>query len=694
MSNLSPFPGTGFDDYNTDNWIKNAWNWVTGNDHRVSDSNDLIKFYLDRQHWLSPSSNVMNNIMGWAQDAWYGLLHSFATGVEYLIKAALFPVYELPKMLIEDGNSTLHILYFGAVGISFALMGIFAIVAMFGFMGTGQNDELKRKLKNIFGNTSLVLILPLIFYAGGQFMNNLVGSGSANIGLADTPLKTNTLDMEKWAVDSFASEPFSDENTEYNNLGKNQVPDFTEIIDKDDVSALNSIGKEKAKKSFDIGSVFNYQLDTIANNDGSNNPKYKLKKLSLKSGITHTLENSYKRYRVQNIPATGAFLIIIIVGGLMAVKIMRASIGMVGKVVVAPVVAGRDAANSVEGIKGTINDLINGWLGIFMDLFMLQIFSSLIGTLPQKVAGSVDGAGGFIRGIVYLLVMGVLAFACFDGSSAIEKQFGMSGGGKGQGGFLGRMSAPGVALGALAGSGATKLAEKYKLRQELGRAAAEERDDPSRRNSGFSSGERGKEKAQQLINGEPSDKSNHNDIENPTGLENPSINGDDRESHSKNGSNNPDEIRKPNGLGDSDQHGKDARDKMMKSDDTSKVHNRDKTDNHVDSDEHQSKELSDELNRSDQSGKDARDKLMAFDNPSDENEKRQAGVQPQPVSVHERMNRLEQSNRARRHQERMQNIKQDAAQKQARHRMRRQRALQRLRQQQEDPHKSAKQNRR
>ncbi len=679
MSNLSPFPGTGFDDYNTDNWIKNAWNWVTGNDHRVSDSNDLIKFYLDRQHWLSPSSNVMNNIMGWAQDGWYGLLHSLATGVEYLIKAALFPVYELPRMLIEDGNSTLHILYFAAVGISFSLMGIYAIVSMFGFMGSGQNDELKRKLKNIFGNTCLVLVLPLIFYAGGQFMNNLVGSGSSNIGLADTPLKTNTLDMEKWAVDSFASEPFSDGNTEYNNLSKNQVPDFTETIDKDDVSALNAIGKGKAKKTFDIGSVFNYQLDTIANSDGSNNSKYKLKKLSLKSGITHTLDNSYKRFRVQNIPASGAFLIIIIVGGLMAVKIMRASIGTFGKVVVAPAVAGRDAANSVEGVKGTINDLINGWLGIFMDLFMLKIFSSLIGTLPQKVAGSVDGADGFIRGIIYLLVMGILAFACFDGSSAIEKQFGMSGGGKGQGGFLGRMSAPGVALGALAGSGATKLAEKRRLRQEQARAAEEEKDDPSRKNPGFSQGEEGKRKAQQLIEGETNDKNNHNGQDEP----------------------NSDEPDKPGGSGlsneldGSGQRGKDAKNKMMKSDDNSDDHNIiENLDNHVDSDEHDSKETSEKMNRSDDRGNDAKDKMMEFNNPSEGPENREVDTHQQSPSVQERMSRLEQSDRARRYQERMQNIKQDAEQKQAKHRMRRQRALQRMRQQQEDPHKSAKQNRR
>lgn len=688
MSNLSPFPGTGFDDYNTDNWIKNAWNWVTGNDHRVSDSNDLIKFYLDRQHWLSPSSNVMNNIMGWAQDGWYGLLHSLATGVEYLIKAALFPVYELPKMLIEDGNSTLHILYFAAVGISFSLMGIYAIVSMFGFMGSGQNDELKRKLKNIFGNMSLVLILPLIFYAGGQFMNNLVGSGSSNIGLADTPLKTNTLDMEKWATDSFVSDPFSDGNTEYNNLGKSQVPDFTETIDKDDVSALNAIGKGKAKKTFDIGSVFNYQLDTIANSDGSNNAKYKLKKLSLKSGITHTLDNSYKRFRVQNIPASGAFLLIIIVGGLMSVKIMRASIGMFGKVVVAPVVAGRDAANSVEGVKGTINDLINGWLGIFMDLFMLQIFSSLVGTLPQKVAGSVDGAGGFIRGIIYLLVMGVLAFACFDGSSAIEKQFGMSGGGKGQGGFLGRMSAPGVAFGALAGSGATKIAEKYRLRQEQGRAAAEEKDDPSRKNPGFSDSEEGKRKAQQLINGDFKDKSNPNDSDDrPDSSKNPDDHGNSDDSG---------DLKDSQKSNDSDRRGKDAKDRMMNMNDKKSSDGPDSRDHNGSSDEPGDSKDFEKPNDSDGRGNDAKNKMMEFDNSFQEQETENKGKSnhQQSPSVQERMNRLEQSNRTRRHQERMQNIKQDAAQKQAKHRMRRQRALQRLRQQQEDPHKSAKQNRR
>ncbi|GAP01747.1 hypothetical protein FFRU_120060 [Fructobacillus fructosus] len=687
MSNLSPFPGTGFDNYNTDNWIKNAWDWITNNKHEVSDSNDLIKFYLDRQDWLHPSANVINSVLGWIQNGWYNLLHGLATGVEYLIKAALFPVYELPKMLIENGNSALHILYFAAVTISFSLMGIYAIVSMFGFMGSGQNDELKRKLKNIFGNTCLVLVLPLIFYAGGQFMNNLVGSGSSNIGLADTPLKTNTLDMEKWAVDSFASEPFSDGNTSYNQLGKNQVPDFSDSIDKDDVSALNAAGKQmNNKKTFDIGSVFNYKLDTIANKSGDGE-KYRLTKLSLKSGVLHSLDESYKRYRVQNIPATGAFLIIIIVGGLMAVKIMRASIGMFGKVVVAPVVAGRDAANSVEGVKGTINDLINGWLGIFMDLFMLQIFSSLIGTLPQKVAGSVDGAGGFIRGIIYLLVMGILAFACFDGSSAIEKQFGMSGGGKGQGGFLGRMSAPGVALGAVAGSGATKLAEKRRLRQEQARAAAEEKDDPARKNPGFSEGEEGKKKAQQLIEGEANDKnSNGQDELNPDGSDN---------SNDSKGADNSGGLGLSNELDGSDQRGKDAKNKMMKSDDNSNDHNiTENPDNHVYSDENDSKETSEEMNRSDERGNDAKDKMMEFNNPSEDPENREADTHQQSPSVQERMNRLEQSDRARRYQERMQNIKQDAAQKQAKHRMRRQRALQRMRQQQEDPHKSAKQNRR
>lgn len=685
MSSLSPFPGSGFDDFNTDNWLKKAADWLTGNDNVVTSSNKLIKFYIDRQDWLHPNSNIINNVEGWIQNVWYGLLHSLATGVEYLIKAALFPLYELPKMLIEDGNSTLHILYFAAVGISFALMGIYAIVSMFGFMGSGQNDELKRKLKNIFGNTSLVLVLPLIFYAGGQFMNNLVGNGSSNIGLADTPLKTNTLDMEKWGLDEFSTEPFSDGNSSYNQLGKNQVPDFSDSIDKDDVTALNKAGAKKSgKKTDDVGSVFNYKLDTITNTSGTSE-NYKLDKLSLKSGFLHALDESYKRYRVQNIPASGAFLIIIIVGGLMSVKIMRASIGMFGKVVVAPVVAGRDAANSVEGVKGTINDLINGWLGIFMDLFMLQIFSSLVGTLPQKVAGSIDGAGGFIRGIIYLLVMGVLAFACFDGSSAIEKQFGMSGGGKGQGGFLGRMSAPGVALGALAGAGATKLAEKRKLRKEQERAAEEEKDDPSRRNPGFSGGERGKEKAQQLIEGESNDRNNPNSSDDSTPDD--SANPNDPEEKDA-----PGESGKTDKSGGSDQRGKDAKDKMMKSDHN--PNNSDNPDNHTDSDEHDSQGPSEETNGSDERGNDAKDKMMEFDNPSEDPENRESKKHQQSPSVQERMNQLEQSNRARRHQERMQNIKQEAAQKQAKHRMRRQRALQRMRQQQEDPHKSAKQNRR
>lgn len=688
MSNLSPFPGTGFDNFNTDNWLKKAADWLTGNDNVVTSSNKLIKFYIDRQDWLHPNSNIINNVEGWIQNAWYGLLHSLATGVEYLIKAALFPVYELPRMLIEDGNSTLHILYFAAVAISFSLMGIYAIVSIFGFMGSGQNDELKRKLKNIFGNTCLVLILPLIFYAGGQFMNNLVGTGSSSIGLADTPLKTNTLDMEKWALDDFSTEPFSDGNSSYNQLGKNQVPDFSDSIDKDDVTALNKAGAKKSgKKTDDVGSVFNYKLDTITNTNGTSE-NYKLDKLSLKSGFLHALDESYKRYRVQNIPASGAFLIIIIVGGLMAVKIMRASIGTFGKVLVAPFVAGRDAANSVEGAKGTINDLINGWLGIFVDLFMLKIFSSLVGPLPQKVAGSVDGADGFIRGIIYLLVMSILAFACFDGSSAIEKQFGMSSGGKGQGGFLGRMSAPGVALGALAGSGATKLAEKRRIRQEQARAAAEEKDDPSRKNPGFSEGEEGKKKAQQLIEGEANDKNSHN------GQDEPNPDGSDNSNDSK-GADNPGGSGLPNESDGSDQRGKDAKNKMMKSDDNSNDHNiTENPDNHVDSDEHDSKEASGEMNRSDERGNDAKDRMMDFNNPSEDPENREAVTHQQSTSVQERMNRLEKSDRARRHQERMQNIKQDAAQKQAKHRMRRQRALQRMRQQQEDPHKSAKQNRR
>ncbi|GAP01793.1 hypothetical protein FFRU_120550 [Fructobacillus fructosus] len=694
MSNLSPFPGTGFDDFNTDNWLKKAADWLTGNDNVVTSSNKLIKFYIDRQDWLHPNSNIINNVEGWLQNGWYNLLHSLASGVEYLIKAALFPVYELPKMLIEDGNSTLHILYFAAVAISFSLMGIYAIVSMFGFMGSGQNDELKRKLKNIFGNMSLVLILPLIFYAGGQFMNNLVGSGSSNIGLADTPLKTNTLDMEKWALDEFSTEPFSDGNSSYNQLGKNQVPDFSNSIDKDDVTALNKAGAKKSgKKTDDVGSVFNYKLDTITNTSGTSE-NYKLNKLSLKSGFLHALDESYKRYRVQNIPATGAFLIIIIVGGLMSVKIMRASIGMFGKVVVAPVVAGRDAANSVEGVKGTINDLINGWLGIFMDLFMLQIFSSLVGTLPQKVAGSVDGAGGFIRGIIYLLVMGILAFACFDGSSAIEKQFGMSGGGKGQGGFLGRMSAPGVALGALAGSGATKIAEKYRLRQEQGRAAAEEKDDPSRKNPGFSDSEEGKRKAQQLINGDSQDKSNPNDSDdrpdspkNPENSENPDGRG---------ASDNSGDLKDSQKSNDFGRRGKDAKDRMMKMDDKKSSDGPESRDHNNSSDEPGDSKNLEKPNDSDERGNEAKNKMMEFDNSSQEQgteNKGKSNYQQSP-SVQERMNRLEQSNRTRLHQERMQNVKQDAEQKQAKHRMRRQRALQRLRQQQEDPHKSVKQNRR
>ncbi|MCK8627021.1 hypothetical protein [Fructobacillus cardui] len=680
MTQLSPFPGKGFSDFD-----QNIIQWATGDHTTTNGDNPLIKFYLDRKDWLQPNTNVINNLLGWIQNIWYGLLHALATGVDYLIQAALFPLYTLPKMLMEDTGSQLHVLYLASVALGAGLMGIYFIMSMIGYMTSAKTDVLKSKTKNIFGNLAMILLLPFIFYMAGSLMNSIVGNSNGSLNFADTPLQTNTLDLEQWAITDFAQAPFSDGAPTYNKLGQgNEVPDFTDSIGKSDIEPLDSYGTDKIShgKINHIGSVFNYQLETVPSKTGG--VQYGLSKIDLDGGFLKGLGVSYKRYRVQNIPATGAFIIIIVVGFLMAIKIMRASIGMFGKIIVAPVAAGRDGANSVEGIKGTAQDIVNGYLGIFLDLFMLQIFASLIGPLPQSVANQFANAGGFIKGIIYLLTMGVLAWACYDGSSAIEKQFGMAGGAKGQGSFMGRMAAPGVALGALAGAGATKLNEQRKIRQERARQNDKPKDNPNK--PVVDHGNQDQEKAEQLSNADTPEENRANGSQ-------PMSSEDKKQSEGSENSN-----QKKN-----DKLGQDSSRKLNDSSETNSPSEKNQSNkNNPTEGTPAGKKATDEKGSSAKSntnkqGQEAADKLSSFSDANETNERSEdvaSGNQNKvsassTPSTQQRLEQMERQQRQRQSEERVQRIRQKAAQRQAQLKQKRQRAMQQLAQDSKDPHQSA-----
>ncbi|WP_419153692.1 hypothetical protein [Weissella viridescens] len=430
----------------------------------ASTKDGVINFFISNQPYFQADSAMLVMATGFIQNAWYNMLYGLAWVSNSLIKAALAPLYYLPKMLM-DPNSPLHVLYYMCVGfgVSFVILSVLVAIPRL----TRKQGALSGALGNSLFTIGMLFILPFIIATAGEFTQNTLSKslGSGTTSMAAAPMVDNTVDVEKWALNGFDKKPFSKGAPLYNNLEKadRPIPDFTSVVDKDDVELINNIAKKKGITKDgtpvkDVGKVFQYAPKISPQNDKEDRPQYSLEKLSLEKGITHINDKEYKRFRVQNFPATVSYLIIIAVGALFAIKIMRSSIGSYINLLGTVVASGRDAAKSAEPIKKSTMEILNSFVGIFLDVFMLYLFTYLSSTLPNQIASDYSG---LLHGLIYAMVLGILAIMTYNGSSAIEKQFGMTPGARGQGGIARSLGMPGMMLGsAAAGMIADKQRQK------------------------------------------------------------------------------------------------------------------------------------------------------------------------------------------------------------------------------------------
>lgn len=480
---MAIFPGIGELKKWDDSWTNTLKFWSTDGSKSnavASTADQVIHFFINNQPYLQADSAILVMMTGFIQNGWYQCLYALAKISSLLITAALAPLYYLPKMLMNS-NNPLHVLFYIAVGIGSALIILSILLSLPKYLAGNRDSHVGKSIVNGMFTIGMMFILPFIISSAGDFTQNTLKSTLKDPGgssLAASPMVNNTVDVESWALTGFDKEPFSKNAPLYNELSKadNPIPDFTRTVTKDDISIMNDIATSKRDHSHghnikDVGDTFKYApvLAPAPNREGK--PQYSLEKLSLEKGITHMGDRQYKRFRVQNIAASGSFLVIIIVGVLFSIKIMRSTIGTFMNLISTVIAAGRDAAKGTESIKGPIMEALNSFMAIFIDVFMLFLYTDLSSTLPNQIASNYSG---LLRGLVYLLVMGVLALCAFNGTSAMERQFGWTPGVRGQGSFLSAMTAPGAMLGSMLGGA---MADKMR-HQRMQRALKASEDQP------------------------------------------------------------------------------------------------------------------------------------------------------------------------------------------------------------------------
>lgn len=475
LPTLTKFPGSGELKKWDDSWANTLKFWDSSGENAsgiASTSDKVIEFYISNQPYLQADSAILVQMAGFIQNTLYSGLYALAEVSSGLIKAALAPLYYLPQMLM-DPNNPFHILYYicVSIGVLFVTLSVLMSIPKL----SKQQGGLSTGVGNALFTVGMMFVLPFIIASASDFTQKTASEvlGSGTTSLAAAPMIDNTVDVEKWALSGFNKEPFSKDAPLYNSLGKadRPIPDFASTVDKDDVELLNKIAKSKQNVSSDgipikeIGNVFQFSPKISPQNDKSDKPQYSLEKLSMEKGITHINDKQYKRYRVQNMPAILSYAVVIVVGALFAIKIMRATISVYTNLIGSAVAASRDAAKSTEPIKNSIMETLNSFIAIFLDIFLLFLFTYFSSSLPKQIASNYSG---LMHGLVYAMVMGILAISTYNGSSAIERQFGMTSGARGQGGIMRSMAMPGAFLGSMTGG---MMADK--MRQKRNEKALE-----------------------------------------------------------------------------------------------------------------------------------------------------------------------------------------------------------------------------
>ncbi|MBJ7689004.1 hypothetical protein HAU32_08465 [Weissella confusa] len=391
-----------------------------------------------------------------------------------------------------------------AIGV--ALMALMMTFYVINALRGAKGSHIRSMLINSMTSLFLMLAVPFIATTTGDMMTRFVlpniSTGSTS-NLADVPLRDNTLDLATWATDGFQSQPFASKSPNLNGLDKmgiNDIPDFTTEMTLPQINQLNKMvsqspfnDKSKTPNVKDgdqsqdhvdiknVGNVFQYKLQASPLGDGT----YTLENLDIKDGTFSFAKTRYKRYSVQNIPAIAAFAVIIGVGFLLAIKISRTVIMSYAELIGAFLQAGRDVGSS-QPMKQAVMKQLNVALAATVDILMLYLFTQMIGTVPNDVANYVAGlpGGEFARPLAYVVMMAVLGIAAYNGSSVLEKSFGVEAGYQGSANTFGLMTAPGAMLGSFVGA---KLANQ-RLQKRLAELNPEEMDQPGeapRQDAGF-----------------------------------------------------------------------------------------------------------------------------------------------------------------------------------------------------------------
>lgn len=489
---MSSFPGTN----KLDPW-KDSWtNWISGNGEHVGQyfepggMDKAVNFYYDHQHFFHVLPGWVSSLEGWLQNAIYISLYGLASLSTLVIQGALYLFTILPNALMNKA-SPLHqtVVMLAAVGV-----GLMTISLMFltvnGLRG-GKNNQLKNIVSNAGTSIALMALIPFIAGAIGTFMTTYVipsVSVGSTTSLAAAPLRDNTLDISTWALDGFQSEPFSSSSPNLNGLGNfgvNDIPDFGETMTAGNINQLNQTAKgpaynnksqtphvdsnagQTSQRSTDItsvGNTFQYRLKASPVGDG----KYYLENLDVKDGLLSFSKYRYKRYYVQNLSAIGAYIVIILVGLLLAFKIMRSIISAYVDLGASALQAGRDAG-SAQPMKAAVAKQVNVALAATLDIVFLQLFISLLSSVPNDVANYVNGlpGGSMARPIVYLFTYAALGLATFNGSSVMEKAFGVESGYNNSTNLLNGLTAPGAFFGAALGSRISAANQKRKLEKAI-----------------------------------------------------------------------------------------------------------------------------------------------------------------------------------------------------------------------------------
>lgn len=493
---MSNFPGTT----ELDSW-KDSWsNWISGNGDKVgkyftpngsgNDNNQAINFYYEHQHFFHVLPGWISSLEGWLQNVVYVSLYGLASLSTLVIQGALYLFTVLPNALMNKA-SPLHQTVVLLTSVAVGLMTIsIMFLALNGLRG-GKNNQLKNIISNAGTSIALMALIPIIAGVIGNFMTTYV-IPSVSVGstssLASAPLKDNTLDLSTWALDGFQSEPFSSSSPNLNalgNFGTNDIPDFGETMTAGNINQLNETAKSSAynnksktphvdvnagqasQKSTDItsvGNTFQYRIKASPVGDG----KYYLENLDVKDGLLSFSKYRYKRYYVQNLSAIGSYFVIIFVGLLMAFKIMRSVISAYVDLGASALQAGRDAGSS-QPMKAAISKQLNVAMAATLDIVFLNMFVSLLSSVPNDVANYVNGlpGGGIARPIAYLFTYAALGLATYNGSSAMEKAFGIESGYNNSTNLLNGLTAPGAFFGAALGSRISAANQKRKLEKAV-----------------------------------------------------------------------------------------------------------------------------------------------------------------------------------------------------------------------------------